>query len=64
VQPGGAARNTAECGAARRLLVLDMCRRMEESSVSGVPWGEGLGKGGFGKLEGPEKEMRSTVRPQ
>ena len=51
-QPARAAHSTAERGAARLWLVLDMRRRMGEGRASGGPWGEGLGKGDLGRLEG------------
>jgi hypothetical protein len=48
----GAWRRAALHGFGRLWLVLDMRRRMEEGSASGVPWGGGLGKGGFGRVGG------------
>ena len=50
--PPPAARSQAEHGAARLWLVLDRRRRMGEGSAAGVPWGDGLGTVGWGKLAG------------
>ena len=47
-----AARNTALRRAARRGPGLDRRRRMGEGSASGVPWGDGFGKGDRGKAGG------------
>jgi hypothetical protein len=59
----GAACSTAERGAVRLELVLDRRRRMGEDSASGVPWGEGLGKGDCGRLRGERQEAeRSAYR--
>src|SRR6266851_6747232 len=50
--PPARRRSPPERPAARLWLVLDMRLRMGEGSASGVPWGGGLGTGGFGKLGG------------
>jgi len=45
--------------AARLWLVLDRRRRMGEGRASGVPWGEGLGQGDLGRLEGSAMQKDS-----
>jgi len=45
-------RSQAEHGATWLWLVLDMRLRIGEGSASGVPWGDGLGKGDLGRLGG------------
>src|SRR5712691_3367424 len=50
-----ARRSGSQRGGARRRalwLVLDRRLRMGEDSASGVPWGDGLGTGDVGRLEG------------
>ena len=50
-----ARRSASQRGGARRRarwLVLDRRLRMGEDSASGVPWGNGLGTGDVGRLEG------------
>ena len=55
-QPAAATRRSApQHGGARRRalwLVLDRRLRMGEGSASGRPWGDGLGTGDVGRLEG------------
>jgi len=53
--PEAARRSGSQLGGARRRalwLVLDRRLRMGEDSASGVPWGDGLGTGDVGRLEG------------
>ena len=50
--PAGAPRRQAVHGAAWLGLVLDRRRRLGEGSASGVPWGDGLGKGDWEGLGG------------
>jgi hypothetical protein len=48
----GAACSPAGRGVAPLLLVLDRRGRMGEGSAAGVPWGDSLGTGDVGRLEG------------
>src|SRR3977135_2132003 len=50
--PDRAPRRQAVHGAAWLGLVLDRRRRLGEGSASGVPWGDGLGKGDWEGLGG------------
>ena len=50
--PAGAPRRQAVHGAAWLGLVLDRRRRRGEGSASGMPWGDGLGKGDWEGLGG------------
>ena len=55
----GARQKAARCG-------LDMPRRMGEGRASGVPWGEGLGKGdleGWGEAISKRDEIGETPGP-
>ena len=52
-QPGGMRRRAL-------WLVLDRRLRMGEDSASGVPWGDGLGTGDVGRLEGGDFKRDCT----
>ena len=60
--PARAARSQAEHGAARLWLVLDRRRRMGEGSAAGVPWGDGLGQGGWERRGGERQTGLQTRR--
>src|SRR2546428_14012371 len=65
-QPARAAHSTAQRGAARLWLVLDMRRRMGEGRASGGPWGGRPREGRLGKAGGEQDrafvvEVRYTV---
>src|SRR5713101_1301106 len=49
-RPSGLQHGGARCGAT--WAVLDRRRRMGEGSAAGVPWGDGLGKGGWERRGG------------
>ena len=49
--PCGAPRHQGWSGAARLVLGLDPRRRMGEGRTTGVPWGEDLGKDGWGSSD-------------
>ena len=58
-----ARRSGSQLGGARRRalwLVLDRRLRMGEDSASGVPWGDGLGTGDVGRLEGGDFKRDCT----
>src|SRR5262249_8463488 len=62
-RPAGAAPSQAERGAAPLSLVLDRRRRMGEGSASGGPWGDSLGTGDGGRLEGGSGPTAGTPAP-